>query len=244
MNEELDHIEKNNTWELVPRQKNKNLISTKWVFLNKLNEDGQVTRNKAILVCKGYTHIEGIDFEETFAPVSKMESIRLIVCHACSKIIKVYQMDFKSNFLNVELEEVVYNEQLEGFLLSEREDYIFRMKKPFYGLKKSPRTWYSRLDKYLQQQGFMKGNADKNLYIMVDRESILIIEFYVDHIIFGSDDDRMSHKFLRDVKNEFKMYLLSELNLFLGLQICQRDKGIFISQTKYICCGWEIPPID
>jgi hypothetical protein len=111
MDEELYQIEKNNTWELVPRPKNKNVIDTKWVFRNKLNEDGHVTRNKYILVCKGYAEIEGINFEETFAPVSRMEAIHFLLAYACSKNIKVYHMDVKSSFLNEELEEEVYIEQ-------------------------------------------------------------------------------------------------------------------------------------
>jgi hypothetical protein len=111
MDEELDQIEKNDTWELVPRPKNKNVISTKWVFRNKLNEYGHVTRNKARLVCKGYAQIEGIDFEETFSPVAIMEAICLLLAYACSKNVKVYQMDVKSSFLNGELEEEVYIEQ-------------------------------------------------------------------------------------------------------------------------------------
>jgi hypothetical protein len=118
MDEELDQIEKNDTWELVPRPKNKNVIDTKWVFRNKLNEDGQVTRNKSRLVCKGYAKIEGIDFEETFSPVSKMEAIHFLLAYACSKNVKVYQLDVKSAFLNGELEEEFYIEQLEGFQLS------------------------------------------------------------------------------------------------------------------------------
>jgi hypothetical protein len=104
-----------------------------------------------------------------------------------------------------------------------------------YGLKKAPtRAWYSRLDKYLQQQGFKKGNVDSNLYIKVDQENILIIEVYMDDIIFGIDDDRLSHKFSKDMQSEFEMSLLGELELFLGLQISQLDEGIFISQTMYI----------
>jgi hypothetical protein len=110
MDEELDQIEKNDTWELVARPKNKNVIDTKWVFRNKLNEYGQVTRNKARLVCKGYAQIEGIDFEETFSPVARMGSIRLLLAYACSKNVKVYHMDVKSTFLNGELEEEVYIE--------------------------------------------------------------------------------------------------------------------------------------
>jgi hypothetical protein len=199
VNEELDQIEKNDTWELAPRPKNKNMISTKWVFKNKLNEDGQVTRNKARLVCKGYGQIEGIKFEETFALVAKMEAIRLILAYACSKNVKVYQMDVKSSFMNGELEEEVYIEQPEGFQLSENTDYVCKLKKALYGLKHDPRAWYSRLDKYLQREGFRKGSAGNNLYIKVSESNILLIEVYVDDIIFGSDDDRLIHKFVKDM---------------------------------------------
>jgi hypothetical protein len=115
MDEELDQIEKTNTWELVPRPKDKNVIDTKWVYKNKLNEDAKFTRNKDRLVCKGYAQVEGIDFEETFSPVAIMEAIRLLLAYACSKNIKVYQMDVKSSFLNGELEEEVYIEQPEVF---------------------------------------------------------------------------------------------------------------------------------
>jgi hypothetical protein len=135
MNEELDQIEKNDTWELVPRPKNKNVIGTKWVFMNKLNENGQVIRNKARLVCKGYAHIEGIDFEETFSPVARMEAIQLLLAYACSKNVKLYQMDVKSSFLNGELEEEVYIEQPKGFQLSENTNYVCKLKKSLYGLK-------------------------------------------------------------------------------------------------------------
>jgi hypothetical protein len=191
-------------------------------------------QNKARLVCKGYAQVEGIDFEETFAPMARMEAIKMFLAYACSKRIKVYQMDVKSTFLNGELEEEVYIEQPEGFLLSEKEDYVCRLKKDLYGLKQALRAWYSRLDRYLQQQGFRRGNADSNLYIKVDQGSMIIIEVYVDDIIFGSDDDRLSQKFSKDMHNEFEMSLLGELNFFLGLHISQLDEGIFISQTKYI----------
>jgi hypothetical protein len=219
MDEELDQIEKNNTWELVPRLKNKNVISTKWVFRNKMNEDGHVTRNKATLVCKGYAQIEGINFEETYALVARMEAIYLLLAYACSKNVKVYQMDVKSTFLNGELEEEVYIEQPEGFQLSENTDYVCKLKKALYGLKQAPRAWYSRLDKYLQQAGLRKGSADNNLYIKVIQGNILLIEVYVDDIIFGSDDDMLSQKFAKDMQSEFEMSLLGELSFFLGLQI-------------------------
>jgi hypothetical protein len=186
------------------------------------------------LVCKGYAEIEGIDFEETYAPVARMEAIRLLLAYACSKNVKVYQMDVKSSFLNGELEEEVYIEQPEGFQLSENTDYVCKLKKALYGLKQAPRAWYYRLDKYLQQAGFRKGSAYSNLYIKVSQGNILLIEVYVDDIIFGSDDDRLSHKFAKDMQSEFEMSLLGELSFFLELQIRQSNQGIFISQTKYI----------
>jgi hypothetical protein len=108
MNDELDQIEKNNTWEMVPRLDGKNVVGSKWIFKNKLNEKGQVVRNKERLVCKGYTQIEGLDFDETFAPIARLESIRIFLAYACHKRFKVYQMDVKSSFLNVDLNEEVY----------------------------------------------------------------------------------------------------------------------------------------
>jgi hypothetical protein len=143
-------------------------------------------------------------------------------------------VDAKSSFLNGELEEEVYIEQPEGFQLSDNTNYVCKLKKALYGLKQAPRAWYSRLDKYLQQVRFRKGSADSNLYIKASQGNILLIEVYVDDIIFGSDDDKLSQKFAKDMQNEFEMSLLGELSFFLGLQICQSNQGIFISQTKYI----------
>jgi hypothetical protein len=140
MEEELNQIEKNETWELVPRPTDKNVIGTKWVFRNKLNEYGKVMRNKSRLVCKGYAQVEGIDFEETFAPVARLEAIIMFLAFACFKNFKVYQMDVKSSFLNGNLEEEVYIEQPEGFLLSENKDYVCKLKKTLYGIKQAPRA--------------------------------------------------------------------------------------------------------
>jgi hypothetical protein len=108
--------------------------------------------------------------------------------------------------------------------LSENPNYVCKLKKALYGLKQAHRTWYSRLDKYLQQAGFRKGGVDNNLYINVSQGNILLIEVYVDDIIFGSDDERLSQKFAKEMKNEFEMSLLGELSLFLGLQIHQRNQ--------------------
>jgi hypothetical protein len=126
-------------------------------------------------------------------------------------------MDVKSSFLNGELEEEVHIEQPEGFQLTKNTDYVCKLKKALYGLKQALRAWCSKLDKYLQQAGFRKGSADNNLYTKVSQGNILLIEVYVDDTIFGSDDDRLSQKFAKDMQNEFEMLLLGELSFFLGL---------------------------
>jgi hypothetical protein len=135
MNDELDQIEKNNMWEMVHRPEGKNVIGSKWIFKNKLNERGQVVRNKARLVCKGYAQIEGLDYDETFVPIARLEAIKMFLAYACHKRFKVYQMDVKSSFLNRYLSEEVYMEQLEGFKLSDNPELVCKLKKDLYGLK-------------------------------------------------------------------------------------------------------------
>ena len=130
-------------------------------------------------------------------------------------------MDVKSAFLNGELEEEVYIKQPKGFQLSKNEGYVCRLKRALYGLKQAPRVWYYILDKYLLQRNFKRGSADSNLYIKQDNDYILIIEVYVDDVIFGSDDDSLSQQFAKDMQKEFEMSLLSELTFVLGLQISQ-----------------------
>eukprot|EP00253_Pinus_taeda_P003155 PITA_03155 len=234
MDEELEQIEKNNSWELVPRPKDKNVIGTKWIFKNKLNENGEVIRNKARLVCKGYAQKEGIDFEETFAPVARLEAIRMFLALSSFQNFKVFQMDVKSAFLNGDLEEEVYIEQPDGFILENDPNLVCRLKKALYGLKQAPRAWYYQLDKYLHQQGFSKGSADSNLYIKIENNKLQILVVYVDDIIFGRNEEAMSQSFALVMQKEFEMSFLGELTYFLGLQIQQNEGGIFLYQTKYL----------
>jgi len=140
MDEELEQIEKNNTSELVPIPKYKNVIGTKWIFKNKLNENGEVIRNKARLVCKGSAQQEGIDFEETFSLVARLEAIRMFLALSSFQKFKVFQMDAKSTFLNGDLEEEVYIEQPDGFILGNDPNRVCRLKKALYGLKQALRA--------------------------------------------------------------------------------------------------------
>jgi hypothetical protein len=229
MNDELDHIEKKNTWEMVQRPKGKNVIGSKWIFKNKLNEQGQVIRNKARLVCKGYAQIEGLNFGETFAPIARLEAIRMFLAYACHKRFKVYQMDVKSAFLNGDLNEEVYMEQPKGFKLSDNPDLVCKLKKDLYGLKQAPRAWYHRLDTSLKDKGFKRGTTDNNLYIKTEDNNLLIVLVYVDDIIFGCNKDSLVQLFAFSMESEFEISMIGELSFFLGLRIIQRHEGMFIS---------------
>eukprot|EP00253_Pinus_taeda_P021924 PITA_21924 len=147
---------------------------------------------------------------------------------------KVFQMDVKSAFLNGDLEEEVYIEQPDGFILGNDPNLVCRLKKALYGLKQAQRAWYYRLNKYLHQQGFSKGSVDSNLYIKIENDKLLILVVYVDDIIFGSNEEAMSQIFALVTQKEFEMSLLGELTYFIGLQIQQNEGDIFLSQTKYL----------
>jgi hypothetical protein len=218
----------------VPRPSDKNVIGSKWVFKNKLNEQGQIVRNKARLVCKGYAQIEGQDFDETFALVARMEVIRMFLAYACHKRFKVYQMDVKSAFLNGNLEEEVYMEKPEGFSLTDKPDHVCKLKKALYGLRKAPRAWYGSLDKYLNNKGFKKDSADSNLYTKSEGVDLLVVLVYVDDITFGCTNHSSVQWFSNEMQSEFEMSMFGEFSYFLGLQITQNDEGLFLSQEKYL----------
>ncbi|KAK2373607.1 putative mitochondrial protein [Trifolium repens] len=233
MQEELNQFERSEVWDLVPRPEDVNVIGTKWVYKNKSDENGTVTRNKARLVAQGYTQIEGLDFDETFAPVARLESIRLLLGVACILKFKLYQMDVKSAFLNGYLQEEVYVEQPKGFVDPEHPNYVYKLKKALYGLKQAPRAWYERLTQFLEEQGYRKGGSDKTLFVKQEKGKFIIAQIYVDDIVFGGMSNAMVQHFVQQMQSEFEMSLVGELTYFLGLQIKQMDDTIFISQSKY-----------
>jgi hypothetical protein len=143
-------------------------------------------------------------------------------------------MDVKSSFLNGDLSEEVYMEQLEGFKLSDNPDLVCKLKKALFGLKQSPRAWYHKLDTYLKDKGIKRGTTDNNLYIKTEDNDLLIILVYVDDIIFGCNKDSLVQWFSSAMKSEFEMSMIGELSFFLNLQITQRPEGMFISQEKYL----------
>ena len=174
MHQELHQFVRNDVWELVPRPKDTNVINTKWIFKNNTNEDGEIIRNKSRLVAQGYTQVEGIDFDESFAPVARLESIQILLSIACIMNFKLYQMDVKSAFLNRFLNEEVFVEQPKGFHDPHFPDHVLRLKKALYGLKQALRAWYDCLTTYLLDHGFKRGQADRTLFVKRDEKSFLI----------------------------------------------------------------------
>ncbi|GJX75289.1 retrovirus-related pol polyprotein from transposon TNT 1-94, partial [Tanacetum coccineum] len=149
MQEELNQFKSNDVWSLVPPPKNQTIIGTKWVFKNKLDENGVVSRNKATLIAQGYNQQEGIDFDKTYASVARLEYVRILLAYACAHNFKFYQMDVKSSFLNGFINEEVYVAQHPGFVDSEKPNHVFKLKKALYGLKQAPKSWYDRLKAFL-----------------------------------------------------------------------------------------------
>ena len=168
------------------------MIGTNWIFKNKSNEHGTVIRNKLRLVAQGYTQVEGIDFDETFALVARLESIRILLAIASHLNFKLYQMDVKSAFLNGMLQEEVYVEQPKGFVDPHKPDDIYKFKRALYGLKQAPKAWYDRLTAYLTEHRFKRGFADITLFIRKDKNYFVVAQIYVDDIVFGSTNDSLA----------------------------------------------------
>ncbi|KAI3758865.1 hypothetical protein L6452_06437 [Arctium lappa] len=234
MQEELLQVKLQEVWDLVDLPKGHRAIGTKWIFRNKTDERGIVIRNKVRLVAQGYTQEEGIDYEEVFAPVARIEAIRLFLAYASYMNFKVYQMDVKSVFLYGSIEEEVYVCQPPGFENPSYPDRVYKLKKALYGLHQAPRAWYDTLSSYLLENGFERGVIDKTLLIKRKKKDILLVQIYVDDIIFGSTRDNMCKEFEDLMHQRFKMSSMGELTFFLGLQVQQKSDGIFICQSKYV----------
>ncbi|GJS40741.1 retrovirus-related pol polyprotein from transposon TNT 1-94 [Tanacetum coccineum] len=173
--------------------------------------------------------IQGIDFEESFAPVARLEAVRMFVAFAAHKNITIFQMDVKTAFLNGPLKEEVYFSQPDGFFDPDFPDHVYRLKKALYGLKRALRAWYDKLSSFLIEHHFTKGIVDPTLFTRRHGGDILLVQVYVDDIIFRSTNPDFSKR----LKNNFEMSMMGELKFFLGLQVHQSHRGIFISQSQY-----------
>jgi hypothetical protein len=231
MQDELNNFKRNKVWSLVERPK-QNIVETKWVFRNKQDEFGVVTRNKARLVAEGYLQVEGLDFEETFSLVDRLESICILLAYATHHDFKLYQMNVKSVFLNESIKEEVYMEQPPGFEDQEYPNHVYKLHKALYGLKQAPRAWYECLSDFLTQNSFKIGKADSTHFTRKDKD-LFICQIYIDDIIFDYTNQSFCDEFSKIMTDRFEMSMMEELKFFLGFQIKQLEDMAFLSQTKY-----------
>nr|GEX01444.1 retrovirus-related Pol polyprotein from transposon TNT 1-94 [Tanacetum cinerariifolium] len=234
MQEELHQFIWLDVWELVLSPDGIKPLTLKWLLKNKHDEENTVIRNKTRLVVRGYRQEEGIDFEESFAPVARMEAIRIFLAYAAHKGFTVYQMDVKTAFLHGSLKEDVYMCQPKGFIDAHHPSHVYKIKKALYGLKQAPRAWYDELSTFLLQNGFSKGIIDHTLFTRRFDNDILVVQVYVDDIIVGSTNPRYATLFSDLMKSSFEMSMMREMTFFLGLQVNQSPSGIFINQSNYV----------
>ncbi|GKC68874.1 putative ribonuclease H-like domain-containing protein [Tanacetum coccineum] len=201
---------------------------------NKKDERGTVIKNKARLVAQGYTQEEGIDYDEVFAPVARIEAIKLFLAYVIFEDFVVYQMDVKSSFLYGKIEEEVYVYQPPEFEDPDFPDKVYKVEKALYKLHQAPRDWYETLSTYLLDNELQREKIDKTLFIRRDKGDILLVQVYVDDIIFGSTKKSLCTEFEKMMHKKFQMSSMGELTFFLGLQVKQKEDGIFISQDKYV----------
>ncbi|GKA71030.1 retrovirus-related pol polyprotein from transposon TNT 1-94 [Tanacetum coccineum] len=208
MQEEIHEFERLQVWELVPCPDLVMLIKLKWIFKVNKEECGGVLKNKARLVYKGYQQDEGIDFEESFALVAKIEATRIFIANATTKNMTIYQMDVKTAFLKW-------------------------LKKALYGLKQAPHAWYDKLSSFILSQEFFKGAVDPTLFTRKASSDILLVQIYVDNIIFASTNPAMCDEFVKIMTFKFKTSMMGKMTFFQGIQISQSPRGNFINQSNY-----------
>nr|GFB45532.1 retrovirus-related Pol polyprotein from transposon TNT 1-94 [Tanacetum cinerariifolium] len=182
---------------------------------------------------RGYRQEEGINFEESFALVATLEAIRIFLAFATHKNMVVYQMDVKTVFLNGNLQEEIYVSQPNGFVDPDNPNHVYKLKKALYGLKQAPRVWYDMLSSFLISQDFSKGLVDLTLFIRRNGNDLLLVQIYVDDIIFAASTPEPCDLFAKIMCSKFKMSMMGKISFFLGLQISQCPRGIFINQSKY-----------
>ncbi|GKE66036.1 retrovirus-related pol polyprotein from transposon TNT 1-94, partial [Tanacetum coccineum] len=207
MQEELNKFERLEVWELVPRPDKVMVITLKWIYKVKLDELGDILKNKARLVARGYRQEEGIDFEESFAPVARLEAIRIFLAYTAHMNMVFYKMDVKTAFLNGNLREEVYVSQLNGFVDPDNPNHVYKLKKALM--------------------------VDPTLFIRNEGKELLLVQVYVDDIIFTASIPKLCDLFAKITCSKFKMSMMGKISFFLGLQIFQNPRGIFINQSKY-----------
>ena len=234
MEVEMSSLKSNNVYDLVQLPEDRKVVGSKWVYKRKTKADGSIDRYKARLVAQGFSQRLGQDYEETFSPVIRFESIRSIIATAVNQNMMIHQMDVTSAFLNGDLEEDVYMSQPEGFIVKGKENFVYKLKRSLYGLKQAPRCWNTTLDNQLKKMGFEQTKSDPCLYI--SREGgLFILAVYVDNIILATKSQQRMDEVKGQLSNEFDVKDLGELKYILGVSVIQNheDNSIWIGQPTY-----------
>jgi hypothetical protein len=233
MQSEFNALIKNNTWDLVPRPCDANIIRCMWIFCHKKKSNGCFERYKARLVGDGRSQVTDIDCDETFSPVVKPATIRTVLTIALSKSRSIHQLDVQNAFLHGDLHETVYMHQPLGFRDHHHPDYVCRLRKSLYGLKQAPRAWYQRFADFVSTIGFQHSTSDHSLFIYRHGSDMAYILLYVDDIILITSSHDLRKSIMKLLASEFAMKDLGSLSYFLGIAVTRHAGGLFLSQSTY-----------
>ncbi|KAH9726106.1 hypothetical protein KPL70_008133 [Citrus sinensis] len=234
INDEMDSIVGNKTWKLVDLPPGSNPIGCKWIFKKKKKVDGTIERFKARLVAKGFTQKEGLDYFDTYAPVARIATIRVLIALASIYQFEIHQMNVKTAFLNGELDEEIYMKQPEGFVMPGQEHKVCKLVKSLYGLKQAPKQWHEKFDKVIVSNGFNIHESDKCVYSRFNGNKGVIICLYVDDmLIFGTDSESIELTKLL-LSSNFDMKDMGLADVILGIKIIKNENGLVLTQSHYI----------
>lgn len=233
MQQEMDSLHKHDVWNLTELPEGRKAIGSKWVFRVKYNADGSMERLKARLVAQGYSQRYGVDYDETFSPVVRFESLRTVAAMSVKQGLKLHQMDVTTAFLNGDLEEEVYIKQPEGFAVKGKEHLVCKLNKSLYGLKQSPRCWNYTLDEHLKTMGLVQTPSDPCIYVSEKDADPLIVAVYVDDIVLAGPSDEKITEVKQNISERFEVKDMGELKYFLGIQVIQEDGKVWIGQPTY-----------
>ncbi|KAK3725314.1 hypothetical protein QZH41_002591 [Actinostola sp. cb2023] len=233
MQQEMDSLHKHDVWNLTELPDGRKAVGSKWVFRVKYNADGSMERRKARLVAQGYSQKQGVDYDETFSPVVRFESLRTVIALSVKQELKLHQMDVTTAFLNGDLKEEVYMRQPEGFSVKGKEHLVCKLNKSLYGLKQSPRCWNYTLDEHLKSMGFVQTPSDPCIYVSDEDAIPFIIAVYVDDIVLAGPSDEKIAEVKQNISERFEVKDMGELKYFLGVQVIQEDGKVWIGQPTY-----------
>ncbi|KAM2621688.1 hypothetical protein TB2_026408 [Malus domestica] len=234
MLEELKALEETKTWSIVSLPKDQRVVGARWIYKTKFNSDGTIQRHKARLVARGFTQTYGVDYKETFAPVAKMNTVRVLLSVAINSQWSLHQMDVKNAFLHGELEEEVYMRLPPGHEREKEQGVVCKLHKAIYGLKQSPRAWYSKLSSVFMSSGFKRSNADSSMFTRLGTHGRLVVLVYVDDLIVTGDNPEEINALKATLHSTFSIKDLGRLRYFLGIEMDQSPTGLFLNQQKYV----------